>query len=122
MKKLKMTYVFILLFTLLSCDKMDDNYKQYLDDEQIYSPKISNLKATVGLKVAMLHWDNPKSDIAKKIVVDFEDGHLEFETMVDSALLENLDIKGYTVSVYTIDAFNNYSIPTSIQIFPNGEK
>lgn len=117
-----MTYVFILLFTLLSCDKMDDNYKQYLDDEQIYSPKISNLKATVGLKVAMLHWDNPKSDIAKKIVVDFEDGRLEFETMVDSALLEDLDIKGYTVSVYTIDAFNNYSIPTSIQIFPNGEK
>ncbi len=121
MKNIKL--LSILLFTLLffACDKMEDNYKQYEDMQRLYSPKITNLTATVGLKTATLEWDNPEGDLAKKIVVDFQDDILKFESLVDSVTLENLEIKGYNISVYTIDAFGNYSIPVSIQIFPNGE-
>ena len=110
-----------LVALLTSCDSMEDNYKQYLDKERVYSPKISNLTAKVGLKTATLKWDNPNSDIARKILIDYTDSSILFETMVDSVVINDLEIKGYDISVYTIDAFNNYSIPTTIQIFPNGE-
>lgn len=121
MKNIKL--LSILLFTLLffACDKMEDNYKEYEDMQKMYSPKITNLTATVGLKTAILKWDNPEGDLAKKIVVDFQDDVLKFESLIDSVMLENLEIKGYNISVYTIDAFNNYSIPVAVQIFPNGE-
>jgi hypothetical protein len=101
---------------------MDDNYKKYLDIQRVYSPKISNLSAVVGLRTATLKWNNPEGNIAKKILIDYQDDSLKFNTMVDSAFLDNLEIKGYTISVYTLDTFNNYSVPVSIQIFPNGEK
>ena len=120
----KITNIAIVLIALLSisgCSKMDDNYDEYLKIERVYAPKVSNLKAAVGLKTATLTWDNPEGDIAKQILIDYQDDSLKFESMVDSVVLENLDIKGYDVSVYTIDAFNNYSIPVKIQIFPNGE-
>lgn len=111
----------ILISFFFSCEKMDDNYKEYLDRQKVYSPKINNLSADVGLKTATLYWENPEGEIAKKIFIDYKDDSLKYEQLVDSAVLDNLEIKGYDVSVYTIDAFNNYSVPVTIQIFPNGE-
>ena len=109
------------VFLLFSCDKMDDNYKKYLEIERIYAPKISNLTAAERLREATLYWDNPEGDIAKKIFIDYGDDSLLIDKMVDSAVITNLEIKGYTVSVYTIDAFDHRSVPVSITIFPNGE-
>ena len=120
-KSIKILIALAAILNISGCSKMDDNYIDYLKMEKVYAPKISNLTAVVGLKTAMLTWDNPEGDIAKKILIDYQDDSLRFETMVDTAVLENLEIKGYDVSVYTIDAFNNYSIPVTIQIFPNGE-
>jgi hypothetical protein len=120
-KIINILLVFGLFLSLFSCTGMDDNYKQYLEKERVYSPKVSKLTAVVGLKTATLKWENPDSDIAKKILIDYQDDSILFESMVDSAVIDQLEIKGYNVSVYTIDAFNNYSIPTTIQIFPNGE-
>jgi len=121
MKKIKTFIILTLFITVYSCDKMDDNYREYLELQRTYSPKVTNLSAQVGLKTATLNWDNPQGDIAKKIMVDYQDDSLIFETMVDSVILNDLEIKGYNISVYTIDAFNNYSVPATIQIFPNGE-
>ena len=101
---------------------MEDNYTDYLDMNLVYSPKISDLEANVGLKEATLFWTNPEGELAKKIWIDYMDDTLKFETMVDSAHLDSLDIKGYQIRVYTLDAFNNLSVPTEIQIFPNGEQ
>ncbi|HYW96198.1 MAG TPA: DUF4998 domain-containing protein [Bacteroidales bacterium] len=109
------------LFLLVSCNKMDDNYSRYLEIEHVYSPKVTNLIAVEGLREATLYWENPQSDIAKKIFIDYGDDSLLFETMADSAVLTGLEIKGYTVSVYTLDAFDNRSVPETISIFPNGE-
>lgn len=121
MKKIKTLIILTLFITVYSCDKMDDNYREYIELQRTYSPKVTNLSAQVGLKTATLTWDNPQGDIAKKIMVDYQDDSLIFETMVDSVFLNDLEIKGYNISVYTIDAFNNYSVPATIQIFPNGE-
>jgi len=121
MKNIKTVGIILLMITFFACDKMEDNYKQYEDMQRMYSPKISNLSAVVGLKTATLKWDNPQGELAKKILVDYQDDSLRFESLVDSVTIDNLEIKGYDVSVYTIDAFNNYSVPVTIQIFPNGE-
>mgnify|MGYP006299822937 CR=1 FL=1 len=111
----------LLLVLLFSCDKMEDNYAQYLEKEKIYPPKVMNLVAYEGLREVSLTWDNPSGDLAKKILVDYGDDSLLIETMVDSVHIGDLEIKGYNVSVYTLDEFNNRSVPESTTIFPNGE-
>ncbi len=68
-----------------------------------------------------LKWDNPESETAKYILVDYEDDSLFFEQMVDSVFIDSLEIKFYSISVYTLDEFNNKSIPVSVTVFPNGE-
>ncbi|MDF1570729.1 MAG: DUF4998 domain-containing protein [Bacteroidales bacterium] len=111
----------LLLVLLFSCDKMEDNYEQYLEKEKIYPPKVTNLVAIEGLREVSLTWDNPSGDLAKKILVDYGDDSLLIETMVDSVHIGDLEIKGYNVSVYTLDEYNNRSVPESTTIFPNGE-
>jgi len=111
--------IFLVLF--FSCDKMEDNYAQYLEKEKIYPPKVLNLMAYQGLREVSLTWDNPSGDLAKKILVDYGDDSLLIETMVDSVYIGDLEIKGYNVSVYTLDEYNNRSVPESTTIFPNGE-
>ena len=110
-----------LLAALGACEKMEDNYNQYLENVPFFPPKVLNLDADEGLKEVSLFWENPEGDIAKKILIDYEDDSLLFESMVDSAHLDSLEIKGYTISVYTLDEYNNRSVPETITVFPNGE-
>ncbi len=116
-----MTIGSLLLFMAASCDKMEDNYTQYLAREWIYPPKVMNLVAYEGLREVSLTWENPAGDLAKKILIDYGDDSLLIETMVDSVHIGDLEIKGYDVSVFTLDEYNNRSVPESITIFPNGE-
>lgn len=111
----------LLLVLLSSCDKMEDNYEQYLEKEKIYPPKVMNLVAYEGLREVSLTWDNPSGDLAKKILIDYGDDSLLIETMVDSIHIGDLEIKGYDVSVYTLDEYKNRSVPETTTIFPNGE-
>lgn len=110
-----------ILLLLSSCDKMEDNYMQYLEQEKIYPPKVTNLLVYEGLREVSLTWDNPAGSLAKKILVDYEDDSLLIENMVDSVYIGNLEIKGYNVSVYTLDEYNNKSVPETTTISPNGE-
>lgn len=116
-----LTGIILLALLLAGCEQMEDNYKQYLENVPFYPPKVLNLTADEGLKEVKLYWDNPKGEIAKKILIDYQDDSLLFETMVDSAHLEDLEIKGYTIFVYTLDSFNNRSVPETLTVFPNGE-
>lgn len=111
----------LFIIGMVSCEDMEDNYQQYLDDKPTYSPKVTNLRAEVGLKEAVLKWELPAGDLAQKIRVDYQDSILDFNELIDSLHLENLEIKGYDIQVFTIDAFENLSVPAKIQIFPNGE-
>lgn len=114
------SFLFIaILFT--NCDGMDDNYKGYLTDVKVYSPRVTDLTVVSGLKEATLLWKNPQGKIAVKNAVKLQDSIIILDSLVETYKLTNLEIKGYEVSVYTIDKFDNYSVPAIISIFPNGE-
>jgi len=107
----------ILLFA--ACDSMESNYSDYLKEAKQYSPRVINLTANVPENgVVDLFWDNPTSDTAVKILIDTGDDQYQVEEMISTYRLEGLDMKGYTIAVYTIDNTGNYSIPATVQIFP----
>lgn len=121
---MKATSIFAYLsvcMTLFSCNSMDDNYKHYLDEVEIYSPRITNLAAVSGLKEATLTWKNPHGSIAVRNAIRVEDSTIVLTGLVENYKLTHLQIRGYQISVYTIDQFNHYSVPATINIFPNGE-
>ncbi len=109
---------FLLFFS--ACSEMDDNYEDYLTN-RVYSPKVTNLRAENGLQTCTLRWDNPEGDLAKSIEIRYDEEVITFDTMVDSAIINELEIKGYTMQVFTIDAFGNNSVPAETYVFPNGE-
>ena len=121
MKNIILKLLVFSLVLLAACDRMEDNFSHYLENVPFYPPKVTNLYADEGLKEVKLYWDNPDGEIAKKILIDYVEDSLLFESMVDSAHLDSLEIKGYEISVYTLDEFNNRSVPETITVFPNGE-
>ncbi|MFT3752130.1 MAG: DUF4998 domain-containing protein [Paludibacter sp.] len=100
---------------------MEDNYKGYLTDVKVYSPRVTDLTVVSGLKEATLSWKNPQGKIAVKNIVKLQDSTIVLNGLVETYKLTNLEIKGYVVSVYTVDKFNNFSVPATASIFPNGE-
>jgi hypothetical protein len=100
---------------------MEDNYKDYLTNVPVYSPRVTNLTVVSGLKQATLTWKNPQGKIAVRNVLKLQDSTIVMEGLAETYTLTNLEIKGYRVSVYTQDKFNNYSVPATVFIFPNGE-
>lgn len=121
MKILKIIGFLFIALCLTNCDRMEDNYKGYLTDVKVYSPRVSNLTVVSGLKEVTLSWNNPQGKIAVKNVVKLQDSIIVLDSLVETYKLVNLEIKGYQVSVYTLDKFGNYSVPVSTSIFPNGE-
>lgn len=116
MKK-SILFIFIIL-NLLACDSMEDNYMVYLKNVKQYSPRVTNLTAITSYKTVVLNWDNPTTEMAKKIRIDIDDSTLVFDELINSYKFENLAVKGYQISVYTIDKYENLSIPTDIYVFP----
>ena len=112
--------MFLFSVLLYSCDDMEESYEQYLDN-RVYSPRVTNLQAETGYKTVSLNWLNPEGDIAKKIIIEYDDQKMIFEEMVDNAVVSDLEIKGYEMSVYTEDHYGNRSVPATIYVFPNGE-
>lgn len=121
MKTLKIVALTIIAFFMTYCNDMDDNYKNYLNDVEVYSPRVTDLTVVSGLREATLNWKNPQGKIAVKNVVKLQDSIIVLDKLTETYKLTNLQIKGYLVSVYTVDKFNNYSVPATVSIFPNGE-
>ncbi|MEA4840000.1 MAG: DUF4998 domain-containing protein [Bacteroidales bacterium] len=121
MKTLKTICILFIALFFANCGDMDDNYKDYLTNVKVYSPRVTNLTVVSGLKEATLSWKNPQGKIAVKNSIKLQDSIIVLEGLTETYKLTNLEIKGYEVSVYTIDKFDNYSVPATITIFPNGE-
>lgn len=118
MKKQIILILFVL--SLVACDSMDSNYIDYLKDIKQYSPRVTNLKAHVPeVRTVVLTWENPIGDTAVKILIDTGNDSYQIDEMINTYRLENLDIKGYTINVYTIDKYGNKSVPATVQTFPN---
>lgn len=113
------TYIGIIF---ISCESMDSNYKQYLN-EYNYSGKIRNLRAYIGYERVILAWDNPSDQKSKKIQIVYHEGEnekiLSYDTLIDSISVENLTSEsGYDFTIYTLDKENNQSVPVSISALP----
>ena len=121
MRILIYTVLSVIIIALAGCEKMDENYAKYLEDEIVYSPRVSELKVVSGLREVTLTWNNPEGNVAKGIFIDYLDDTIRVESMIDSIFITGLQIKGYDISVYTFDTFNNLSIPSTVTVFPNGE-
>ena len=118
----KIIYILIagLIVTLLgSCESIDYNYEEYMESVQKYSPRIKNLKATTDVGVINLKWDNPEGDLAVKIKIDAGGEYVVLsDEMISEYTFTDMPVKGYTISVYTIDKFGNLSVPQTINAFP----
>ena len=111
-----------LALSFAACDSMESNYSDYLKDLKLYSPCVTNLTAGVPeAGVIVLTWENPIGEVAVKIRINTGDKNKDYESdeMIDTYRLENLNMKGYTISVYTIDAHGNLSVPATVQTFPS---
>ncbi len=118
-KVMWLTVIITVIITVSSCEDMEDTYKEYLF-EKVYSPKVTMLTAIPGYQTVTLHWQNPEGDIVEKIEIRYDDVVLELEELKESVVLTDLEVKGYDLSVYTIDKAGNYSVPVTIYVFPNG--
>lgn len=121
MKTIKIISFFLISMFYTNCDEMDANYEKYLNNIKVYSPRVTDLHVVSGFKEATLSWKNPQGNIAVKNVIKLQDSIIVLTDLVEKYKLTDLEIKGYQVSVYTVDKFDNYSVPATISIFPNGE-
>lgn len=119
-KYFKHSYLFIILLVVLnSCTDLDENYNQYLNDIK-YSSRISNLTGKIGIEKVLLSWKNPEDLVAKRIRIEYGDNlFIETEEMVSSYTITDLtSAAGYNFTIYTLDAYGNKSIGTSVFLTP----
>lgn len=121
MKTIKIIGFLLIAIFFTNCEGIDENYKDYLTNVKVYSPRVTDLTVVSGLKEVTLSWKNPQGKIAVKNIVKLQDSTIILNGLSESYKLTNLEIKGYVVSVYTVDKFDNYSVPATISIFQNGE-
>ena len=123
MKKIIFTIAIVFMFA--ACDPMDSNYIDYLHNIRVYSPTVINLRHIDTYRTVELMWNNPQSDVVEHIKIAW-DGGIEKDTavitpgIVNYYKIENMDIRGYTISVYTVDKYGNLSIPQTVNAFPSG--
>ncbi|WP_157666472.1 DUF4998 domain-containing protein [Alkalitalea saponilacus] len=121
MKKAMYCIIPLLIIITLGCDNMEDNYQHYKSN-RIYSPKVIDLTADVGYRTAILEWTNPTGDIAKTIEIEYDDVVIKSIEMIEYYQLTDLELKGYLISVFTVDLHGNRSVPAQVYIFPSGEE
>ncbi len=106
-------------FLAASCDKMDSNYRHYIDDHLTYSPKVDSLAARSSEVGSLtLRWKLPASSLPKTIEIVCEESStvsetLRFDGLVTVHTVTGLKEQGYTFKVYTKDVFGNLSVPVS---------
>ncbi len=120
--------ILLLAFTIFSCDKMEDNYSQYLEGGEInYSSKPLNLMGQAGFKRIQLSWDLTTVNNVKEAIIAFNDQ--EIKVPVSSAqnnsvryIVNNLEEGIYDFEVYTISNSENKSLISSAIVSSYGEK
>mgnify|MGYP005770868489 CR=1 FL=1 len=119
-----------LLFGFVACDKMNDVHEKYTH-EQIYSGKINNVRSYPGIEKVYLAWDNPADRKSHKIYIEYFAYEDSLETYLndqvfngsritlDSLIIDSLVYDAaYTFRLYTLDAYDNKSIPVEIMVTP----
>lgn len=105
------------LITVACTDSLVDSesYKANIK----YSSKISNLRGEVGIERVELNWENPVDQVAKKIRIEYGDNlFIETDTLVSTYTIDLGFGGNIEFTVYTLDAYGNKSVGTSIFLTP----
>ena len=115
----------MVLFTAVSCEDMDDNYKEYLDNIPTYAPAVRNLRAVSPEPGQLtLMWDIVDAThliqkmriVVKKTATDMRT--IDIPEVVNEYTVTDLELQGYEFEVFTIDGFGNLSIPVTETFTP----
>ena len=113
------------LITATSCQDMEDNYKEYLDNIPTYAPAVRNLRAVSPEPGNLtLMWDivddthliKSMRIVVKKTATDKRT--IEIPEVVTEYTVTDLELQGYEFEVFTIDNFGNLSIPVTETFTP----
>jgi hypothetical protein len=120
----KLIFILIIAVALPACDSMDSNYVDYLHNKTVYSPAIMNLTHIDSYRTVELMWENPQSEVVQKIKIAWNIGEKDTAVVVPELIdyykIENMEVRGYDISVYTVDRYGNLSIPAVVSAFPSG--
>ena len=115
----KVIYFILCSFTVLiniSCEGMDENYKDYRDELPTYSPAVTEVNAISPEAGSLtLTWTFPKTDRIKSVEIVYKESSTKSESvevgMKTEYTLSGLLLQSYTFEIYTIDIYGNRSIP-----------
>lgn len=116
MKRILIMMLGVVLLAV-SCDKMDSNYRHYIDEHHTYAPRVENLAARSSeLGSLTLRWTLPESDLPKSMEIVYAESSTVSETITIDELITaytftGLQAQGYTFRIYTKDVFGNLSVP-----------
>jgi hypothetical protein len=119
----------IIAFVIGSCSKMYDNIQQYAD-EQVYPGKYDTIIGYVGyerveielMKAGRIPSEQIKIGKAKKTVVEYDDQVIIIDSLVSWVNITGLtQPKLYRFQIYTIDEYENKSVPQQIALIPYTE-
>ncbi len=117
--KLYLSLITLVMFTIFSCDKMDDFHLKYIEDGEIrYTTKVDSVVTFAGnyrVKITGILFQPFGVNEIKIYYNDFNDSILidytrqeDIDTL--SIMLDNLEEKSYSFNIYTGDQEGNRSI------------
>lgn len=115
----------LVLISSTSCEDMDSNYREYLDNIPTYSPAVRNLRAESPQPGDLkLMWDivdethliKSMRIVVKKTSTDKRS--IDIPEVVTEYTVTGLELQGYEFEVFTIDGYGNLSIPVTETFTP----
>ena len=115
----------LVLISGTSCEDMDSNYREYLDNIPTYAPAVRNLRAVSPEPGNLtLMWDivddthliKTMRIVVKKTATEKQ--VIEIPQVVTEYTVTGLELQGYEFEVFTIDDFGNLSIPVTETFTP----
>src|SRR5690606_16990893 len=123
----RIIYIVVLAGTFLSaCSGMYDSLEEY-SGEVVYPAKYDTIVGRIGyerveidlMKAGRIPSNRIKLGKAKKTVVEYDDQRIVIDSLVSWVNLTGLtQPKLYRFQVYTIDEFDNKSVPHEIALIP----
>ncbi|MCQ2165101.1 MAG: DUF4998 domain-containing protein [Bacteroidales bacterium] len=119
----------LVLVTVLSCDKQDDTYRQYIvPGGYNYPAKASSVVAKAGYHRADVSWATPLDPAVKSVKIYWDNyrdsanvSYADAEDGVVTAHVLGLEERSYTFSIVNFDDKGNKSLASEITVSPYGE-
>lgn len=120
MKRYCSVVLIFLTLIVLSCNKMDSTYREFLKDGPItYMQKADSVRAYAGRERVLLTWRPINDPRVTKVVISWSSGSGRQEVPISSekdtlVLIEGLEEGNYVFDFRTYDEKNNQSVKTEV--------